>query len=145
MRFRTNWFWDVYFFVYAFSAVFAAGEFVLPNTGINLYYRFLIAFNIIYIIPYFLNLLQVLVNILSLFPFASYLYRLAFFSPQFSRWLLACRLLLDIFGRSYQAKAIEAILHHDKNLAIITICVAVLYTLPSYWAHLSYAFLQRAR
>ena len=139
MRIRLGWLWYVYFYLYMSLVASQAVEFFRPATPIHTYYQFLLAFDPVFLVPYVLNLLSVIVNVLSLFPFFSQISGTRSFSPFFSRLLLAVRIVLDVFGRSFELSGIKAMSFYEKKAAMIILAAFVIFSLPSYVAHLKYA------
>ena len=140
MIFPKRWFWYAYFYLYAVMAGYFTVEFFRPGSAVNLYYGFLLAFRPHFLVPYFLHLLAILVNLLSLAPFYSFFTRIPLFSRSFARWLFVARLGLEVFGRSYDIKGLQALSHQSPMVPLIIGAVYILFSSGSYWAHYRYAF-----
>jgi len=125
------------YLLYVAGLVFS---FLAPISPINMYYRALVAFDVIFLVPYYLNLLSVLTNLLAIFPLYSYIQRTPTFSAQFCRWLFGCRLALDILGRSYESHLLKAASYQSHRLVWLVLGAFILCVLPSYWAILRYGF-----
>jgi len=135
-----RWFWYIYFYLYALMVGYVSVEFFRPESAVNFYYRFLLAFKPYFLIPYCLHLLYILVTLLSLLPFYSFFTGMPTFSRQFARWLFWIRLGLEFFGRSYDIKNLQALVHHNTLLPWIVGAAYLFFISGSYCAHFRYAF-----
>jgi len=144
MHLSKRWFCFIYFYLYTLMVGYFTMEFFRPHSAVNFYYQFLLAFKPYFLIPYFLHLLAIIVGLLSLAPFYSFLTGIPSFSQQFARWLFFARLGLDLFGRSYDIKSLQALAYHNSLLPVIFAAAYLLISLGSYWAHFMYAFRRRS-
>jgi len=136
-----KWLWYFYFYVFFTFAVFSVLEFFKADAAIHIYYRFLTAYHFSFLIPYFLNLLAIIATLISLEPLHAYIAgRPTSFSPDFCRWLLMVRAGLDLGGRSYSVKTLQAIYYHDPLVMWIVVGFMFLLIAPSYWAQARYTF-----
>ncbi len=140
MHIPNRWFWYIYFYLYVVLISYSTLEFVRPDSAVNLYYQFLLAFKPYFLLPYCLHLLNIIVGLLSLVPFYSYISGQPLFSPSFARCLFFARLILEWTGRSYEIKSLQALTYHNHLLPGIIVAIYVVFIAGSYWGHYSYAF-----
>jgi hypothetical protein len=135
-----SWIWILLFFVYALFISFKTYEFFVAGSPYQTYYQFLIGFNLLFFLPYSLNVCSVTMNALSLFPFIFFLTRNFVLSPLFWKLFLLLRIILDLTGRSYEFLSIKSLFYQDLRSPLLAIGAMLAIILPSYIAHYLYAF-----
>lgn len=135
-----NWIWGSAFLIYLFVVTANAIYFFWSDSAMNLYYQILMAYNIYFLVPFCLNALSVILNILTLLPFYLFIRRINFLVPSFWQWLFIFRLAADITGRSYEFQFIKSLFYQDPQTGFSLISVYLLLVLPSYIALYLYAF-----
>ena len=140
---RINWFWVIYFFIFFNVCLQHARDFFAPNSDIMFYYSLLYAFDLSYFFSYFLNLAQILFNLLHAVPLALYACGIYWGTARFWQWLLAGRLIFDLTGRTYEWLGVIAFLKTDPHLAFLISLQFLIFYIPSYVACYRYAFARK--
>lgn len=135
-----NWLWKLHFLIYFSVASFNFMAFWDPESEIAFYYHTLLAYDRYFFFPYALNVLAVLCTAFTLVPFYCFLFQRQIFKTTFWRFFFVFRLALDITGRSYEFKVVQAMFYHDAIAGIHLSLFALLLFLPSYIALFLYAF-----
>lgn len=139
-KLKSEWIWIAYFLIYWLVTTAQIAYFFTPNSALNLYYHYLIAYDLHFLLTYTLNVLVMVFNALSLVPIYLYIYRIEFLTPDFWKTLLILRLTLDLMGRSFEFQVLKAIFQDDPFTAGITVLTFLLFHLPSYMILFLYAF-----
>ena len=137
---KLEWAWVVYFILYWLILTIHTTYFFLPESAINLYYHYLIAYDLHFLFIYTLNVLLIIFNALSLIPLYLFICRVDFLTLDFWKTLFLLRLTFDVIGRSYEYQIVKALFHDAPLTALLGICTFVLFYLPSYIALFLYAF-----
>lgn len=140
MKIKALWIWKVYFLIYFLIVTVDIGTFFSPESPKNIYYQVLIAFDSLFIVPFLLNALAVILDVLSLVPFYGFIEGIAFLSKKFWRLVFMTRLVLALWGHSYDFQLIRSLSHENINNALAFVAVAILLNIPSYAAMFLYAF-----
>lgn len=141
---KPSWLWTVLFFFYLTAVVSNTTLFLNPESPTLLYHQILLGFNIHFLIPYLLNVLTIIFDILALIPFYNFLnphkHRLGLdsLSPKTWKWLFAIRFALIFVGHPYEFKQMQAIVHDDFLLTIAVLNIILLFQGPSYIATFLY-------
>lgn len=126
-------FWKFYSALFVAISLNSSLQILDKNSVWGVYYNTTIVFNDWYIIPYFLNILNTLIEcIVCLFIFGY-----AFDVQALSRmppWLFYVRLLSNCTGHTYQFKMIQASFSQGKIWGLIGLASLILPVLPSYIA-----------
>ena len=127
-------FWKFYCALY--FAIVLNNAFLLLNKDslLGVYYNTTIVFNPWYSLPYYLNILNALINcIVSLFIFGYAFNRQDLNRPP--QWLFYVRLLSDCTGHTYELIMIQAGFYQSKLMGYIGLAALIVPILPSYLAH----------
>ncbi len=141
-----NWLWTVLFWLYLFAVLSNAIVFFNPQAPINIYYQILLGFTNIFLIPYLLNLLAILFDLLAVVAFYNFLNPSKHgigeksISPQSWKWFFIIRLSLVFVGHAYAFKEIQAILHDDRWVTLAVVNLMLLFYAPSYLASFLFIF-----
>jgi len=139
---RMKLFWKYYSALFIAITLNSAIKVLDKDSVMGVYYNTTIIFSNWFIIPYFLNILNVLISCLI----GAYLFGYAFDRPGLSRapvWLFYVRLLSDFTGHTYELKVIQSSFSQDKLWGLIGIASLVLPILPSYLAQWRMSFKQK--
>mgnify|MGYP000892884401 CR=1 FL=1 len=140
MKNKTHWAWKIYFVLYTLGMLFIFLTFLVDESMAQKYYRVLMAFNQTYGIMYYLNLISLGAELLSIIPLFLFTFHV--------RWLPAivwqihfeARILLLLASRSYEWKTLCAFTHASPITALAVALVFILLILPSFTAGFCYAF-----
>lgn len=147
---KTKWFWTFLFWLYLFTISSNTIVFFNPQSPTKIYYQILLSFNTIFLIPYLLNLLAIILDILAVFPFFNYLNPQKNFiwekhiSTNFWKWFFAIRLSLLFLGRSFESKELQSILHNDIRVTLTIIIAMLIIEGPSHIAVFLFAHRQKS-
>ncbi len=136
-----SWLWTVLFWMYFFATLSNAIVFFNPQSPINLYYQILLGFTNIFLIPYLLNLLAIIFDLLAIAPFYNFLnpskHRIGEKSISLGtwKWFFVIRFALLFVGHTYALKEIQAVLHDDRWVALAIVNLMLLFYVPSYFAN----------
>ena len=139
---RTKWLWEVYLPFFVILALGRAVSFLAPQTPEHLYFKILYSFNSVFYISYSLSLAQVVLTLIHILPLALYTFRAPFLSPRLWQYLFILRAIFDLTGHPYEMNTIVSMYHTSPQICALTVLLAVLPYLPSYWAGYAYAFRQ---
>lgn len=144
MHKKPSWLWIVLFFFYLIGVVSNTTLFLSPDSPTRMYHQILLGFNIHFLIPYLLNVLAIIFDILALIPFYNFLnpdkHRLGLntISPKTWKWFFAIRFALIFVGHPYEIKQLQATLHNDFLLTAAIVNIILLSQGPSYVATFLY-------
>ena len=144
MKCLYSWIWKLLFFAYISMALERALELLVPMKKMNLYYHILIAYDARFLLPFCLNALSVILNVLAIVPIYLFITRHHLLSQKFWKLFLFLRLSCDLFGRSYERAQMLALFHQDAHVALEVLALAVAIYLPSYLANFIIAFDKRS-
>lgn len=135
-------FWKFYSFLFLAIVLSSTLQVLNKDSLYGVYYNTTIAFSNWYAIPYFLNILNALIDcIVCLFIFGY-----AFDVKELSkapRWLFYVRLFSDCTGHSYEFKMVQSGFTHGGLWGYIELASLVLPILPSYLAQWRMTFKQK--
>ncbi len=143
---KLRWLWTLFFWLYLFTVLSNTIVFFNPQSPIKIYYQILLGFNTVFLIPYLLNLLAVILDILAIIPFYNFLDHQKHLigcksiSPNSWTWFFAIRFALIFVGRSYEIKEIQSLLQND---VVVTLCILsslIFLEGPSHLAVFLYAY-----
>ena len=143
---KPSWLWIILFFLYLIAVVSNTVIFFNPESPTYLYYRILLGFNIVFLVPYLLNVLSIIFDILALIPFYNFLnpakHRVGvdLVSAQAWKWLFAIRFVLIFVGHPYGLKTLQSMLHSDWILSVAVGNILLLFQGPSYISTFIYAY-----
>jgi len=126
-------FWKIYLGLFTFIVINSVIQLLNKNSVIGVYYNTTIVFNKWHIIPYFLNILNALINCIV----CLYLFGYAFEIKNLARapvWLFYVRLLLDCTGQTYGLKLLQSGFAQDNFYGLLGVASLVFPILPSYLA-----------
>jgi len=140
MKIKLHWLWLAYYLCYVSYATGNAAAFFSPQSPSYLYYHFLIAYDLRYMIPYCLNALSVIFTIFTILPLLLRIVKYHVFSTGFWRAMLIARLFFDLFGRSWDYLFFKSLFYQDFYAPLALLSAYFLFLLPSYMAFYLYAF-----
>jgi len=140
MKIKPEILWKGYFLFYCWSMFFYAAEFFKQDSPISLYYHILMAYDIVYLLPYCLNALAIFINLLGLVPYYLFIQKKTFLSFKFWKIFFFIRLALDLTTRSYELNHVKSYLRFNKTIALLMVLSFILFNIPSYWSTYQYAF-----
>jgi len=126
-------FWKIYSFLFLAIVLNDAIQILDKGSHLGVYYNTTIVFSNWFFIPYFLNLLSVLINgiaCLFLFGYAYEIKKLSI-APQ---WLFYLRILCDCVGHTYGWQMIRSGFSQSKLAGFAGLASMILPILPSYLA-----------
>ena len=139
------WIWEVYFVLLIGFTLRQAVNLFHPEGTANLYFFILRAFDSLFIFNYFMNVAQVLLDILYFVPLALYIYDKKFLSPEIWKSLFILRLFFDVAGHSYEWNTLISIFYADPIIGLIVLVESVSTYIPSYIVCYRYAFQGKTR
>lgn len=142
---KNLWIWETYFIILILFTLRQAYNFFMPGAPAQLYFYFLSAFEKVFLGAWAAALLQVLLNLLHLFPVAFYIYRKRFLSPVFWQYMLLLRAIFDFLGHPYEWQLIISLFHDEPSYAVLVLAQSAAFYIPSYLACYRYAFATRCR
>lgn len=137
---KPEWAWVVYFLAYWLLTTAQTVYFFSPGSLINLYYHYLIAYDLYFLLTYTFNVLAIIFNAFSLIPVYLFIYRVDFLTQDFWKTLFLLRLTFDILGRSFEYQGFKSLFHEDPWTAVLVMATFILFYIPSYAALFVYAF-----
>ncbi len=146
MNKKQNWAWAFLFWLYLFTVLSNTVVFFNPQSPTTIYHQILIGFDLIFLIPYLLNLLAIIFDILAIMPFYNFLYPrknligTKHISLTAWRWFFAIRFILIFIGHTYEMKQTQAILNNDIFVALSILVIMLLLYGPSYYANFVLAY-----
>ena len=140
MKIKLDWLWLVYYLCYVSYAAGNAAAFFSPRSPSFLYYHFLIAYDLRYLVPYCLNVLSVIFTVFTILPLVLRIIKYQVFSAGFWRSMFFARLTFDLIGHSYDYKFVKSLFYQDLYAPLYLLLAVILFLLPSYMAFFIYAF-----
>jgi hypothetical protein len=140
MRKSSGWIWKAYFIIYLYLTIGSLYAFFSPSMPAYWYHQILIAYDAVFLVPYFLNAASLFFNALAVVVIYLFIARISILSQRFWAYTFFLRLILEFFGKSYERKIIEALFHDDPATGWLAIGMMVSLALPSYVAYYLYAF-----
>ncbi len=140
MKTSTNFGWKIYLFLYGLLCIGNTLAVISNEEIIYTYYHVLIHFDDKYLLPYYLNVGSATFSLIALIPLILFTFHKKWLNPRVWQIVFGVRLLLDIFGRSYEYNFFISLQHNDLNLAAIAIFLTIAIMVPSYIATFLYAF-----
>ena len=131
---------EIYVVLFALFVGQQAVDFFSPYSAIHLYFRILIAFDLSFFFQYFLNLVQILLNILHLFPLIFFIHHKNYSPSRFWQCLLILRIIFDVTGHPYAVTQLISLYRDDPQLSAIVLLSYLSFCLPSYVACYRFAF-----
>lgn len=141
---RTKWLWEIYLPFFVILAMGRAVSFFAPQTPEHLYFKILYSFNPVFYISYSLSLIQIILTLIHGIPLVLFTFRIPLLKPKFWQYLLILRVIFDLTGHPYEMNTVVSMYHASPRICALTILLAILPYLPSYWACCAYAFRQDA-
>ena len=126
-------FWKFYAFLFYFIVLSNAYQLLGKDALLSVYYNTAIVFSHWYIVPYFLNILNVLIACAVSF----YIFGYAFDIEAISKapiWLFYIRLLSELTGHSYEIKMLQAQFSHGNIWGYIILASLIFPIIPSFIA-----------
>lgn len=143
---KLHWLWLVLFALYLLTVSANVSAFFHPDSAAKLYYRILIGFNNIFLIPYLLSVLVLILDVLALVPFYNYLDPVRntvgakVISAQGWKWFFAVRFALAFVGHPYDLKQLQAIFRNDVWAGLAVLNILFVFYGPSHFAAFFYAY-----
>lgn len=126
-------FWKLYFALFFAIVLSNALELLNKNSIIGVYYNTAMIFSNWFIIPYFLNILNTLINCIVCLYIFGYAFNTKGLTSAPS-WLFYVRLLSDCVGHSYDMQTVQAGFYQGKLSGLLTIAALTFPIIPSYLA-----------
>jgi len=143
MKKRTHWAWKVYFSLFSIGTLLNLIILLSGESSASQYYQILAAFKHSYLLYYYLNVINVIIDILSLVPFFLFVFHIRLFRPIVWQILFQARILFFLAGHRYEWQTIRSFAYTDLLSTILAIILFVLFVFPSYIACFKYAFDQK--
>ena len=141
MKRNSNWIWKTYFLLYLLITSLTVTNFFSIDSQAHRYYHILIGYHSFFLIPYFLNLYSIFLNVLSCVAFYCFLYNKKLSSKKFWRHVLFWRIITDLLGRSYETKFLTTIYLDDIHIFLLLVITLLSITIPSYIALYRYTLM----
>jgi len=141
-RTKPNWPWKIFLLIYLLAAVTDVALFFRADNPAQTYYKILIGFQILAVVPFFLNALAVIFDVIAILPFWGFVEREKIFTSHIWQWFFAVRLALLLTGHAYDYKEIQSLFHQDLKVALSVINITLIIHTPSYLANFFYAFVK---
>jgi len=132
-------FWKLYSLLFYLIVLSNALQILNPNSIVGVYYNTTIVFSNWFIIPYFLNIFNGLINCIVFIIIVTYAFDIKAL-PQAPAWLFYVRILSDCTGHSYDMKMVESGFAQGIIFGFIALALLILPVLPSYFLqwHITY-------
>ena len=143
MKLEPSWMWKIYFLLYLLLTSITMTNFFSTGSQIHRYYHILIGYHIFFLIPYFLNVCSIFLNILACIGFYFFLYKTFVLSKKFWKIIFYLRLVTDLLGRSYEVQFLTTLYFDDIYIFYILIITILLIYIPSYLALYQYSSIQK--
>jgi hypothetical protein len=140
MRKKINFFSICYFILMVYFVAERSYSFFSFDSPQYLYFSILKAFDISFVLPYTLSLMQNIFNIFHLLPLALYMMRIPIFSERFWQYCLVLRLIFDFTGHSYETIYIMGLKQYDLSTTVLVLAAGLIPYVPSYIMCFRYAF-----
>lgn len=140
MSAKGRWIAEAYFVLFVALTVRKAYNFFAPHSPNYLFFEFLYTFDPVFFGLYFLNLIQIVLNLFHALPLLLYILHIPLYRPRFWRYLLIFRLIFDITGHSYELNHLVAMYYADPLVCLLVFLSSVSPYIPSYVACYRYAF-----
>lgn len=134
---KEKWMWLIYIMMFGYLIGNRAYEFFYYTQAPYLYYKILLIFSINqghFPIFYIFAIASVLLNIAAFFFLYFYLSGFRKFSIPFISFMLIARIIIDIFGHSYEFMTIKSLYYQQQSDAWLTLINLLAWILPSYIA-----------
>jgi hypothetical protein len=125
-------FWKSYSFLFLAIVSSNAAQLLDKDSVLGVYYNTMIVFSSWYIIPYFLNILNALINCMACAFIIGYAFNWQKLSSA-PQWLFYARLLSDCTSRFYEAKMIQASFSQGRLWGCIGLASLIFPIIPSYY------------
>ncbi len=135
-----KWAWIGYLGVYLIYAVGDLGALTVPQSPVFFFYQTLTAFHDIYYLYYFLRLLNICCNLLSILPLYLYITHLRLLNPMVWKALFIFRFITDLPGHLFEWNVFQSLLQLNFLLAYSSLFLIFLVIYPSYFACFQYSF-----
>ena len=137
-------FLQISFYIYAFFFLWIGfirlGALFSLDAPQGLYFHILCAFDNSYCFTYTLALLQVSLAIIHFIPLILFLSKTYLLPTRFWQYLFLLRIIFDIAGHPWEINYLSSFWDSRPGLVIITICLYVSLSIPSYVGCYYYAF-----
>lgn len=120
-----------YSFLFYLIVLSNALQLLNPNSISGIYYNTTIVFNTWYILPYFLNIFNALINCIVCVIIFAYAFDMQGL-PAIPLWLFYVRIFSDCTGHSYDIKMVQSGFAQGKLFGFIGLASLILPVLPSY-------------
>lgn len=143
---RPLWIWNIFFLLYLFAVVSNTAVFFHNESPTKIYYEILLGFDVFFLIPYLLNFLAVLFDILALIPFYNFLDPIKHklleksISAATWKWFFTIRLTLLLFGHAYDMKQLQALAQEGWGIPLAVLSVLFIFQAPSHIAIFIYSY-----
>ena len=136
---RMKIFWKFYAFLFYLIVLSNAIQLLGKDSLLGVYYNTTIVFSQWFIIPYFLNILNVLIAcIVSLYIFG-YAFDIQALSKA-PKWLFYVRIFTECSGHNYEIKMLQSYFSHDNIWGYALLAALFFPILPSYIAQWRMSF-----
>lgn len=133
--------WELYLVLAATLASGRAYSLFSSGSPEQFYFQVLCSFDLLFFIPYFFSLLQVILTAFHFIPLALYVFNRPIGSPLFWQIMLSLRIIFDVTGNAYTKNVFISLYQTEPMLCLISALLLLLPYLPWYWACWRYAFI----
>lgn len=132
--------WKIYAVIYGLLVIINASFCLLPESGIQSYYRVLIMLDRSRWLTLILFYFAVIMEALNLLPLFLFVFKKYWLSQDFWKLLFIGRIIGWLAGRNYEYNAIKSLLAANFWTTLAALTVSILIALPSFTAQFIYAF-----
>ena len=149
MRKELYWVWTLLFWLYLLTVLSNTAVFFNPESQTKIYYQTLVSFHAVFLIPYLLNWLSIILDICAIVPFYNFLnpvkHRIGknSISPNTWKWFFGIRFALIFVGHNFESKELQSMTQNDFWLTLTVITSMALIEGPSHVAVFFYAYQQQ--
>ena len=134
--------WEIYLVFFAVLILKNTYDFFAFNSPVYFYFLILRCFAPAFLVIYFINLIQTVLNLLHLIPLSLTIYKIRFLPTKFWQYLFILRVIFDLFGHSYDKNILLSFYHDDFVIFWFSCTRIFFFYMPSYIACYFYAFKQ---
>lgn len=137
---KHDWIWECYLYIFILFLIKKVYLFLNIHSKENLYFSFVNAFDKIFLIHYYCNVSQILLNIIACGMMALWIYKKKFLSPTVWQSVLFLKVIFDVFGHGYEHHYLFSLYYSSPKIFGIVLLQSVFFYLPLYIACYRYAF-----
>ena len=137
--------WKVYALYWTILVVGRNVNIFSPDSERYLFYHVLGAFHHSFFVLYYINVVNSVLNVVSLVPLYLFCFGRKIFPDSLWRTLFVLRVGFDVCGNYYDLVSIKSLFATDVGLALQVLLGGIFTTIPSYAACYLYAFDKKNR